>query len=433
MTDEGRSPHVLYVSYDGALEALGQSQVVAYLERLGRGRSITLVSFEKPADLADADRVRALRDRLTAAGVRWRPLRYHKWPATLSTAWDVARGIAVAIREHRRGPIRLLHARGYVAGLVGLVVRRATGARLLFDMRAFWVDEKVAAGQWRPSGPLYRAGKACERRFFTSADAVVSLTATGVEAARRLGYATRPDTPVTVIPTCTDLRRFRPGPRDPVLSARLGLGTAAVIGCVGTLRHRYLRRSMLEYLACLTASFERLVVLIVTEDDHVSLQRDAGAAGVPTERLRITRAAFADMPAYLRLMDAGLFFLRAALSTAGSLPTKAGELLATGVPVITNQGAGEVGGIIRTERVGIVLGDVTRSTFLRSLPAVAALLADSDIPARCRATAERWFDLDIGVDRYARLYARLQGAPHGERDADDPAMGDGSTRSTAAD
>ena len=37
------------------LEPLGQSQVLAYLERLAPDRRIHLISFEKPADWADRD------------------------------------------------------------------------------------------------------------------------------------------------------------------------------------------------------------------------------------------------------------------------------------------------------------------------------------------------------------------------------------------
>ena len=44
----GMSAGVLYISYDGMLEPLGQSQVVlAYLEKLAPGRRIHLISFEK--------------------------------------------------------------------------------------------------------------------------------------------------------------------------------------------------------------------------------------------------------------------------------------------------------------------------------------------------------------------------------------------------
>ena len=40
----------LYISYDGILEPLGQSQVLSYLEGLSNKRKIYLISFEKSTD-----------------------------------------------------------------------------------------------------------------------------------------------------------------------------------------------------------------------------------------------------------------------------------------------------------------------------------------------------------------------------------------------
>jgi glycosyltransferase involved in cell wall biosynthesis len=408
---------ILYVSYDGALEPLGESQVVAYLERLSRRHALTLLSFEKDADLKDAARVGALAHRLAAAGVRWRPLRYHKQPPVLSTAWDVARGIVVALREARRAPIRVTHARGYVAALIALALRRLVGARFVFDMRGFWPDEKVAAGHWRAGGALYRVGKRCERRFFASADAVVSLTAAGADAVRRLGYVTRPGALVEIIPTCTDLGRFSPGPRDAALAARLGLGPGPVLGCVGSMSNGYLRRPMLDYLARATAAFDTLTVLIVTREDHDWVRAEAVAAGLPSDRLRLTRAPFAEMPRHLRLIDLAVFFIEPTFARVGRAATKLGELLATGVPVIINDGIGDSGRIVGDGRTGIVLLDVTPDSVAGSIPTLGALLDDPDIRQRCRATAERWFDLETGVERYAALYARLDDAAPDERAA----------------
>ncbi len=42
---------ILYISYDGILEPLGQSQVLAYQEQLAKDFDIILMSFEKTADL----------------------------------------------------------------------------------------------------------------------------------------------------------------------------------------------------------------------------------------------------------------------------------------------------------------------------------------------------------------------------------------------
>jgi len=47
---------VLYISYTGLLEPLGQSQVYRYLMKLTETHNITLITYENPTDLDDKSR-----------------------------------------------------------------------------------------------------------------------------------------------------------------------------------------------------------------------------------------------------------------------------------------------------------------------------------------------------------------------------------------
>src|SRR5678815_964844 len=99
------SERILYISYDGMLEPLGQSQVLAYLEKLAAGRTIHLISFEKPDDWKESSHREAVRRRIAAAGIAWHPLRYHKRPTAPATAYDIAQGLSLI---HISEPTRLL-------------------------------------------------------------------------------------------------------------------------------------------------------------------------------------------------------------------------------------------------------------------------------------------------------------------------------------
>lgn len=404
MTSPAR--RVLYISYDGVLEPLGESQVVAYLERLTDRAAVTLLSFEKPADLAHTARAGAMRRRLDAAGITWAIRPYHKRPPVVSTALDIVAGCRAARRWAKGGTRGIVHARGYVPALMALHVKRACGARFLFDMRGFWVDEKVEAGQWRAGGVLYRVGKFCERRFFEAADAIVSLTHAGVREFPKLGTV-RSGVPVVVIPTCADLDRFQPAAGDPARRRDLGLDGAIVFGCVGTLSNWYLREETLSYLAWAARHFEGMKALIVTREDHDALRRDALRLGLPGHRLVITRAPFDEMPALIRQMDLGVFFIRACFSKRASAATKLAEFLGCGVPVVINDGIGDSGEIVRSGRVGAVLPGVSPEAFDASLGPVTDLLADRQAAARCRDVASREFSLERGVAKYAELYGHL--------------------------
>ena len=400
-------PAVLYLSYDGVLEPLGESQVVSYLERLADDYAITLLSFEKPDDVANAARMAAMSSRLAARGIAWVPMRYHRSPPIVSTALDTIGGIIQGRRIARARGVRIVHARGYVPALIALGVRSASRAAFLFDMRGFWLDEKVEGGHWKAGGVLYRVGKWWERRFYAAADAVVSLTAAGARAIPELGVRVRPGVPITVIPTCADLQRFSPGPKDAALAASVGVAGAPVVGCVGTMHNWYLRQEMIDCLAAFTRAWPELHVLIVTRDDRDALRADLVRAGVPGERLAITTASFEAMPDYVRLFDAGLFFIKPSFSKRASAATKMAEFLGCGIPVVINDGVGDSGAIVRDGNVGVVLSALDAPAFGAALGMIRAIISDPAAKERCRSVASDVFDLDAGVERYRRLYAKL--------------------------
>ena len=87
---------VLYISYDGMLEPLGQSQVVSYLEILSADYDIYLISFEKKSDLNNSSSFNKISKRMQSSNIHWRPLKYHKNPSAIATLFDVIYGFFVA-------------------------------------------------------------------------------------------------------------------------------------------------------------------------------------------------------------------------------------------------------------------------------------------------------------------------------------------------
>src|SRR5690606_21037606 len=130
---DSRLKSVLYISYDGMLEPLGQSQVLAYLEQLGADRPIHLLSFEKAVDWADADARARVQARMDAAGIHWHPRRYHKRPSAVATSWDIGIGILSGLGLVLRYRLRIVHARSYVAAVMALALKRLTCVKFVFD------------------------------------------------------------------------------------------------------------------------------------------------------------------------------------------------------------------------------------------------------------------------------------------------------------
>lgn len=399
VTDRPIRPRSVYLSYDGALEPLGASQVVPYVKGLGvRGADITLVSFEKPIDWKDSMRVHALRAELAACGVRWVPLRYHKLPPVLATVYDVVRGLVCVGGRVRRERIPLIHARSYVAALMAWLLKRGGGVRVIFDMRGFWADERVEGGLWAPKGVPYRLAKRLERLFLEEADEIVTLT----ECARQTVQAWLGDRcpPVTVIPTCVDLEHF---PRASMGRSSPTRPRFVYAGSVGTW---YAFSEVLRFMERALKRFSDAQLLIFTRQTEEAarlLRRSA----VPSTHVVITTVEAAQIPRRLAQAHAGLAFYKPGFSRRGTCPTKLGEYLATGLPVVTNRWIGDVETHLGAEQVGVLLSDFSAEAYDRALETLEQMWVDPTLAARCRQVAERLFSLSSGIERYWALYARL--------------------------
>src|SRR5438046_2146353 len=125
MTLNGKS--VLFISYNGMLDPLGQSQVLPYLRELTqRGVHFFLLSFERTAAFqAEGLREReAMRADLARENIEWHVLRYHQRPSLPATAYDVLAGILYAKRLMRKNRIELVHARSHIPASIALALKR---------------------------------------------------------------------------------------------------------------------------------------------------------------------------------------------------------------------------------------------------------------------------------------------------------------------
>ena len=390
----------LYISYDGMLEPLGQSQVLAYQERLAASTTVHLLSFEKPEDWADKATRSSVRQRMDAAGIHWHPRGYHKRPSALATAYDILVGISTGLWVILRYRIRIVHARSYVAAVMALVLKRLTGAKFVFEMRGFWADERVDGGLWPREGRMFRVAKWFERRFLLAADHVISLTHAAVREMEKFPYLQHGMPPVTVIPTCADLDRFRP-------KKQVDRNNGLVLGYVGSAGTWYQFDAVVACFAALLKLKPDAHFLIVNRGEHDYICEYLMAGGVPLEAVEILSASHAEVPMLMAKMDAGVFFIKPVFSKQASAPTKLGEFLGCGIPCLANRGVGDMAEILEGEKVGIAVDGFSPEALQVGLDRLLKLAETPGITERCTAVAQQYFSLDEGVTSYKNVYQML--------------------------
>jgi glycosyltransferase involved in cell wall biosynthesis len=404
---------VLYISYNGMLDPLGQSQVIPYLRELGRvGVGFTLLSFERAQAWEGEGLARReeLQHRLAEDNIDWHYLRYHQKPSLPATIYDVLLGVRVASKLVRQKKIELVHARSHIPATIALALKKRFHLKMIFDVRGLMAEEYLDAGHWRERSIPFRLSKRMERRALAASDGVVTLTHAIWPIMKEWDGLRGRDVVHEVVPCCVDLEKFgfdletRRARR-----AELNLRDRFTLVYSGSIGGWYLMDEMADFFLALRKHRPDAHFLWLTQGNRSLVDNLMSKRGIGQEHYTVRATASGDVPAYLSASDLGIAFYKPAFSRLATSPVKITEYLACGLPIVLNKGIGDSAALITEERLGALVNDFTTDNYQSAANVVLKMLDDVDeVRSRARHAAEKLFDVrTIGLQRYADLYERV--------------------------
>lgn len=403
------SKKILYISYDGMTDPLGQSQVIPYLRELTKlGFQFTLLSVEKKDRMAkNGEHVKQV---LASAGIKWETLPFTSTPPVLSKLYDQIKLNTKASQLHKRDKYDLIHCRSYVAAEAGLKLFKRFNVPFLFDMRGFWVDERVDSGLWKQNNPLYKwfykIYKRKENVYFAKSTHIISLTNKGKEELVK-NYQVVADK-ISVIPCCADLQHFDyrsiTEEKKQEIRNQLSIDSSKkVLTYLGSLGGWYMTNEMLDFFAVMKVRIPEAIFLFITHDKPAEIIKIAADRGISTEYIRVQAAARNDVPLYLSISDWSIFFIKDVYSKKASSPTKQGEIMAMGIPIVCND-IGDTGYIINKSASGVLCNNFTNAEYSE----LVKVLQEKEFNKnKIRGAAIDFFDLSQGVLMYKNVYKQI--------------------------
>jgi glycosyltransferase involved in cell wall biosynthesis len=405
---------ILFISYDGMTDPLGQSQVIPYLQGLSKkGFQFFLLSCEKQEAFAKNET--AVKAMLAGYNIEWIPIPYTKNPPVLSTLKDIINLRKQAKKIHRQYGIDIVHTRPGVPALVGLWMKQTMGIKFLHDVREFYADSRVEGGMWNISNPLfkiiYRFFKKKEQQEIAASDGIVCLT----HAAEKIITALpeyKKNTPLKVIPCSADLNLFNPSTINTSQKQQLQkelyiADNDFVISYLGSIGGWYMTGEMLRFCKLLSDRKPETKFLFISPHLHDVIAAEAAKYGLPADRLIVKHGKRSEVPVLLSLSNYSLFFIKPCFSKLSSSPTKHGEIMAMGIPVITNSGVGDVKEIVDQYNTGYVLDEFTDTAFNT---VIDNMLAGKSFDANSiRSGAVEFYSLEKAVELYEEIYNSVLG------------------------
>ena len=207
--------------------------------------------------------------------------------------------------------------------------------------------------------------------------------------------------PIETIPCCIDLGQFK-RKEQPDLSQELGLKDKFVVvysGSVGTYNQL---NEMFDFFKETLNMIPNAHFLILTHNRDTVLKLIGERQDIDESTVTVRYALHSELPRFLSMGDVGLVFRRVSPTAIAASPTKFGEYLACGLPVVSNPQIGDLEEIINSNKIGAIL-----STNKDTIEEILTLLKDQDARKRCEDVARQIYSLDKGVSTYRDIYYKL--------------------------
>ena len=399
--------HTLYITFDGLSDPLGQSQSLPYLCGIAKnGYQITILSCEKEDRLKhEKEGIEAL---IKGLPITWKYILYDQDGGFFSRFLYIKKLTALAKVVISNHSISLIHCRSYLSSLIGLKFKKKFNIPFVFDMRGFWADERIDGLIWKKNNPLhiifYNYFKKKEKQYLKYTDAVISLTYSAKIELEKNFPNCDIKKKVTVIPCCTNTNLFSKEKliQIPELA---GINTTDhVIIYTGSIGTWYFTKELIDCILVWKKHIPNIKLLFVTKDlielDLILNQYSK----VENSIIVKVSATYKEVPAFLSIAKASMFFIKLSYSKTASSPTKMAECWAMNLPIITNSGIGDNDLYFNKHKGGILINDFTIEEYEK---ACINYLNLSYQNLNYRQIALSYFDNQTAILKYTAVYDSL--------------------------
>ncbi|MCK0152836.1 glycosyltransferase [Alcanivorax sp. S6407] len=399
----------IFVTNNGLLDHIGVAQVAPYLNGLAcKGHQLKVVSVEQEPDSLESfnNEVSAL---FPSFGIQHFPVFLSGGISRVLTRfinpWRIKRKLTRLVLSEQP---EVIHCRSYMPLKTVLDVTRTLGIPFVFDMRGFWIDQRVEGGQWKSGSLFWKMVEVYFRRIEREAISRASVIVTLTNDAREviLKHPSYSGAKVVTIPCSVDQEAFRfdEGKR---VEARKKIGVNKkdfVLTFLGGGSSLYRKDVAFRLFQKLKSRGVSPKLLFIGTHDPELLIEEALQVSVDLELddLICLKVPHAEVPDLLCASDVGLSLIIQSFSSKGVSATKVGEYLSCGLPVIANEGVGDIKSIITGRENGFVLSDFSDE----SIDECASLMAQGGFWDRSlvRESARKYFNLDEAISKYDEIY-----------------------------
>ncbi len=393
---------VLYLTHDGLTDSLGESQVLSYILELEK-RSINyyIISFEKRKNKGKIKRINKL---LENKNIRWHPITYYNKPFILGTLFNIVQLYFLLLYILIFNRPNLIHARSYLMTFVAISFKKIININVIFDMRGFWIDEKIESNSW---SELQKSIVIDRLRFlesysFKKADFIIALTnASKQELIAKFSIDSKN---IEVIPTCVNNKYFYYDENiRQSFRSKLGIDQdTSIFLYSGSIGGYYNFDEMINIFIELKKIKQNSLFFILSVVDRNFILNKLRSRNINESDFIIDSCNLEDVHKYLCMADIGLILYDNSYSSLARCPTKMGEYIKCNLKVLAPLNVGDLNNVFNLNKnIGVQFDDYSKGSYKKALNKIIKFSRDEKVENFS------FFDLEDGVNKYHNVYERF--------------------------
>lgn len=375
--------NILYITYDSLDDSISQSQINPLLKDLSKKNNVFLISFEKIINQKKITYVKLWKK------FEFKNSKFQKFKQLIKCYFFIVSLI-------KSNKIDIIHCRSYLPGLIAFYVKKFYKIKYIFDIRGFWFDEKKDAKLI--NGIIYKFAKLFEKKLYNNADFIITLSKKSIYYIVKNLKVKR--SKIQNVSCFTDTKKFEFYLKN--------LEKKITFGYIGNVGLSYNFDMVLNFLSIYNKFNKNWQLFFVNNYLNKNERQILFQKFKYKKKIKFYNTKFKYINNLYKKINYGIYFLKNDFSKIASCPTKLGELLSSGIPVITNGQIGDIEFYLNNKKKS---GFIINKLSINKINNLNKLLTNkkkySQMQKNALQIAKKYFDEKKNLLIYKKVYKSL--------------------------
>lgn len=393
---------ILYISVDGLLDPLGSSQILPYIS--GSSKSDLIFFICTIENKKNINKIKNLKKVIEKnKNLHWEYFLFKKKRGKINRLIELILLYTLTLKIFLIKKINILHSRSYLPMFICIFLKLFSKVKIIFDTRGSWFDERIEGGMLKQKGLdliIYKILKKIEFLLFKFSDYIIFLTNNGSDKVNKSFIKNKN---ISIIPCAADYNLFKilDIEKKNKIKESLGLKEKFIITYSGSLGSWYNFDQIKKFYSNLLSRYPNIFLIVLTQSDiHKEL---SNLSDDIKNKIIFISAKREFIPEIIGVSDLTLCFIKKTPSKIFSSPTKVGESLGCGVPVVYNEGIGDLDDDMESMKLGFRLN---QNGFIDEED-LEKIFLSSNSKLEIRENSIKKYGLENAVKKFVEIYKSI--------------------------